>query len=111
MDAGVEILNNFRRVVGPHPARKTITLIKAEGVGEEPWERSNFPDSKQFRRRIARAFGTRQSVFLLVDLFLFFRPVWVSCVSPGENVKSVQNPHVAPGDGSQRPGWKESSRV
>lgn len=50
VNAGVEILNNFHRVLSLLSGRKTITLIKVRrGGGEQCWKCSDFPWSERLQ--------------------------------------------------------------
>lgn len=78
VNAGVEILNNFHRVLSLHSGRKTITLIKVRrDGGEHCWKCSDFPWSKSLQRINGaqrtnwRVFGVGKKFSSLLSCFFF----------------------------------------
>lgn len=78
VNAGVEILNNFHRVLSLHSGRKTITLIKVRrDGGEQCWKCSDFPWSKWLQRINGaqrtnwRVFGVGKKFSSLLSCFFY----------------------------------------
>lgn len=87
---GVEILNNFHRVLSRHPGRKTITLIKVQrDRGNVAGKVPIFPNASDASASRRRLFRRRQTVFLLVVLTCFTASLGFT-VSAGENMSGVQ---------------------
>lgn len=78
VNVGVEILNNFHRVLSLHSGRKTITLIKVRrDGGEQYWKCSDFPWPKWLQHingaQSSGVFWSWQKVFLLVVLLFYWQ--------------------------------------
>lgn len=76
VNVGVEILNNFHRVLSLHSGRKTITLIKVRrDGGEQYWKCSDFPWPKWLQHIngavLTGVFWSWQKFFLLVVLHFY----------------------------------------